>query len=310
VELLSKYETELRSRGNTEFHVERTKECIRLLLDATKTKTLDDLNASGITNALAKWRMQGKPNKRKRKPIPLSVERSNVYARAIKGFTRWLWVQRIASDDALASLKLLNASVDRRRKRRALTEDEISRLLKATAESGRTDRGKTWTFTPADREMLYVLAIWTGLRGSELASLTVSSFDLKAGTVIVAAAYSKRRREDVLPLHPSVRQRLEPWLQSKCGKVFGGKWAKERRQAKLLQRDLVAAEIDYVDELGRHVDFHALRHTFVTGLARNGVHPAKAQRLARHSTVTLTLGVYSHVETNELRDAIDSLPDA
>jgi len=57
-----------------------------------------------------------------------------------------------------------------------------------------------------------------------------------------------------------------------------------------------------------NVDFHALRHTFITQLARSGVFPAKAKELARHSTITLTMDVYSHVKTEELQTALDTLP--
>ena len=57
------------------------------------------------------------------------------------------------------------------------------------------------------------------------------------------------------------------------------------------------------------VDFHALRHSFITALARSGVHPKVAQTLARHSTITLTLDRYSHVETDELSIAVAGLPD-
>ena len=64
-----------------------------------------------------------------------------------------------------------------------------------------------------------------------------------------------------------------------------------------------------VDEAGRVVDFHALRHSFITALARSGVHPKVAQQLARHSTITLTMDRYSHVEANELSVAVANLPD-
>jgi integrase len=76
----------------------------------------------------------------------------------------------------------------------------------------------------------------------------------------------------------------------------------------MLRRDLKRACIAYADAAGRVVDFHALRHTFITSLARAGVHPLKAKELARHSTITLTMDVYSHVDANELRDALDSVP--
>jgi integrase len=61
--------------------------------------------------------------------------------------------------------------------------------------------------------MLYLVSVYTDLPASELASLTPESFDLgDRPTVTVLAAYSKRRRENVLPLHPDVVRRFRPWL--------------------------------------------------------------------------------------------------
>jgi integrase len=62
------------------------------------------------------------------------------------------------------------------------------------------------------------------------------------------------------------------------------------------------------DELGCVVDFHVLRHSFVTALPRSGVHPKVMQTLARHSDPKLTLGRYSHTELDEQHDAIEMLP--
>jgi hypothetical protein len=69
-----------------------------------------------------------------------------------------------------------------------------------------------------------------------------------------------------------------------------------------------SAFLTYVDEAGRFADFHCLRHTFLTNLARSGVAPATAQRLARHSDVRLTLGRYTHVDLAEHADALSALP--
>jgi len=274
---LNDYEKHLRSVSNTESYVVLKMGRIRRLLNATKTKTLADLDSSRLANTLAEWR------RRKKKPI--SIQTANHYARSIKGFSRWLWVERRMPDDPLTNLRLLNVSVDRKRVRRAFTADELQRLIQATTEKGKTIKGETWTFTPDDRAILYTLAAFTGLRASELASLTKSSFDLEAKTITVEAGYSKRRRKDVLPLHGSLLERLRPWLDRKReGKVFPGNWAKHFMAAKILKRDLKRADIEYMDEHGRYADFHSLRHTFISSLARSGVHPSKAKELARHST--------------------------
>ena len=60
---------------------------------------------------------------------------------------------------------------------------------------------------------------------------------------------------------------------------------------------------------GGVADFHALRHTFITNLARSGVHPKTAQALARHSTITLTMDRYSHSLLEDHAAAVGRLPD-
>ena len=211
--------------------------------------------------------------------------------RAVKSFSRWLWTNKKTPDDVLISLRLLNAKTDIRRRRLPFSTEELRRLVEVS---------------PTDRAVLYSLAFYTGLRAAELASLTVSSFDLDRRTVTVAAAYSKHRREDVLPLHGSLIGILRDFLQGKKGKLYPGRWY--RRAARMLRVDLDRASIPYEDEEGRVRDFHSLRHSFITALARAGVLPAKAKELARHSTIVLTMDHYTHVETEELRESLDCLP--
>ena len=79
--------------------------------------------------------------------------------------------------------------------------------------------------------------------------------------------------------------------------------------AKTLRADLSDAGIEYRDADGRVADFHALRHSFISSLARGGVHPKVAQQLARHSTITLTMDRYSHTVVGELASGLQALPD-
>jgi site-specific recombinase XerD len=55
---------------------------------------------------------------------------------------------------------------------------------------------------------------------------------------------------------------------------------------------------------GKVYDFHALRHQFITNLARSGVHPKTTQELARHSTIALTMNFYTHVDQKERAVAV------
>ncbi|MEM7812527.1 MAG: tyrosine-type recombinase/integrase, partial [Planctomycetota bacterium] len=90
--------------------------------------------------------------------------------------------------------------------------------------------------------------------------------------------------------------------------LWRGRWAKHGSATRLIRADLDAAGIAYTDEDGRDFDFHALRHQFITMLARSGVNVKDAQELARHSTVTLTLDRYAHVGIRDLGTAVAALP--
>ena len=142
--------------------------------------------------------------------------------------------------------------------------------------------------------------------------LKVSSFDFETYTVNVAAAYSKRRREDTLPLRAETCSALEAFFAGKMpgAKAFGGRYKQlTDKTAKMIEADLAAAGIAYTDAQGRYRDFHALRHTTGSWLAANGVHPKIAQAIMRHSTIDLTMSRYTHILRGQEAAAVAKLPD-
>jgi len=181
-----------------------------------------------------------------------------------------------------------------------------------------------------DRAVAYRLAIGTGFRARELASLTPESFDLDADTptVTVIASHSKRRRDDVQPIRCDLAELLRPWLKNRPrGEPI---LRLPERTAKMLRADLQAARDTWIQEAandrerterekndflasvdaeGRIVDFHSVRHTYITAVVNGGASVKVAQELARHSTPTLTIGRYSHTRIHDLTRALESLPD-
>jgi len=160
--------------------------------------------------------------------------------------------------------------------------------------------------------MLYRVALGTGLRASELRSLTPQSFalgDLDKAKVVVEAGYSKHRRRDVLPIRGELAEAVAEYVRgmAPAEPLFPTLPAKT---AKMMRADLDAADpwIPYRDTAGKIVDFHSLRVTYITRLARAGVAPAVARNLARHSTVMLTLDVYTDVTEGDERAALTKLP--
>jgi len=163
--------------------------------------------------------------------------------------------------------------------------------------------------TGPDRAMLYRITVGTGFRSEEVQSLTLDSFDLDGPypTITIEAGKSKRRRRDVQPIQPALASLLQPWL---AGRPEGtpvfpvDRW--EILEA--LKADLRAAGVEYRTDEG-YADFHALRHTYITTLAKSNAPVKVVQSLARHSTPVLTLGVYTHLGLYDQTPALDALPD-
>lgn len=284
------------NRGVTPQHVRLVHTRLCRILALSGMRTTADITPARIQAALAKLKHEG-----------AGITTCNMHLQAVKQFCRWLVREGRLEDNPIAYLKGGNVALDRRHDRRALAPDEASRLLAATTTGREVCR-----LSGPDRAVLYLVALTTGLRASELASLTPQSFDTAADTptVTVAAGYSKHRRQDTLPLHPAVVPTLRDWLSHRpAGEpCWPGKWARDKRAGVMLKADLAAAGIPYRDEQGRYADFHALRHTFISTMVASGVNPKDAQTLARHSTITLTMDRYSHVEFREQAAVLSALP--
>jgi integrase/recombinase XerC len=145
----------------------------------------------------------------------------------------------------LATLELVNAQCDVRHARRALTPDELIRLLIATRESKRTFRG----LSGEDRFHLYATACATGNRAGGLASLTPTSFvlDGKPPLVTLAVRRNKSRKPKVQPVPLDVAELLKEYLKDRPPEqtVWGGTWARDHRGAEMLRGDLESADIPY-----------------------------------------------------------------
>jgi integrase len=289
---LDDFRADLTGKGNVPRYVQQVQSNVARVLSTGGMSRLSDLSPARVQAALSKLRDTG-----------LSLQTINHSLRHIKGFSRWLHRDSRVREDNLAHLKGFNVATDRRHDRGVLTAEEFAALLIAT-RAARPFRG----LTGEDRVMLYVVASYTGLRASELASLTPASFDLERLTVRVLAGYTKNREAAELPLRTDLAVMLRSYLAGRAvdAPVWPGTWAE--KGAKMLRADLEQAGVPYVDEDGHYRDFHSLRHRFGTELAAANVAPKVAQTLMRHSTITLTLDRYTHVGLFDTAGALDRLP--
>ena len=290
---LRDFEGMLHAKGVTIKHVSETLFHIRGVLEACRFRTAADIEPVRVAGHVAELRQQDK-----------SARTINKRITAMKRFTRWMHHAGRVRKDSMVQISKLNTKMDRRHRRRALNDDEIVRLIQAAC-SGSIVRG----MAGAGRAMLYKLAVQTGLRASEIGCLTPQSLDLaniNEASLTVPAAYSKRRRDDVVPICRDLADALTQFTIQMP--VDDRLFRLPNNLARMLRADLEAAGIPYRDNAGRVVDFHSLRHTFITRLAKSGVTPAVAKTLARHSTITLTMDHYTHTLVEDERAALERLP--
>jgi integrase len=284
----------LTDKGNTTKHVSVSFQRARDVFEGCGWKSIADLKPDAAQRFIADKLGSG-PRSR------------NYYTAAVKAFTRWMVRNRRMPADPFAYLQLIRGKAlfsDVRRNRRALTVAECAALLEKT-EAG----PERWGMSGAQRALLYRVALETGLRAGELYSLKAGSFRLegKAPCVVLDGGETKNGQAATLPIRPATAERLKAHLADKLPAAVAFTMPPSYDTAEMIRDDLKPAKI--VDNPSGRVDFHALRHTFITLLANSGVHPKVAQDLARHSDINLTLSRYSHTVMEQRAEAVAKLPD-
>lgn len=179
---------------------------------------------------------------------------------------------------------------------RVLSEDEVVRLLNqpdiTTAEGFR------------DRTMLEVLYA-TGMRVSELISLTLERVDLNMKYII---AFGKGSKERIVPLGSVAAEFLQQYLEKVRPKLthagrntnivflaFGGHELTRQRFWQIIRAYGRKANIN------KALTPHILRHSFATHLLDNGADLRSVQELLGHSDISTTQ-IYTHLTNKRLRD--------
>ncbi len=160
---------------------------------------------------------------------------------------------------------------------------------------------------------LVALALATGMRQGELLGLKWGDVDLDAGVVRVRRQLGRdgvlaevkndhhRRSIDVQPSAVATL-REHKRRQNEARLLLGSEWQDNglvfctHRGRPLGHRNVSREYKRLVQRAGLpDVSFHALRHTNATLLLLQGVHPKMVQERLGHSTVSMTLDIYSHV---------------
>ena len=260
------------------------------LTTAIEKARLSTLSRQKVQDALAQLQAAGS-----------SLQTCNHYRAAARAFSTWAWKNGRTRENFLRGVTGFNAKEDPRHDRRTIALDELRRLIDA-AEHGPEVMGMSG---PA-RSLCHRLAVGTGLRYEEIASITPESFDWEAPSVTVAAAYTKNGQTATLPVQNNLVDDLAAYVAPLNPKmrIF---LLPTGKGAKMLRRDLKAAGIPYRDASGLVFDFHSLRCELATLADAAGISPRVVQKMMRHLTLELT-GRYTRPRAVDIEAAAGMLP--
>lgn len=333
------YIRSLEAAGTGEKHRQNTRSFLDKLAEDCGFARLADLRRDALETWLAnQTRVKGGRSARTR----------NAYRNAYVAFANWCVAGGRLAANPFKGIPKVNEAADPRRKRRAMTEDELTRLLEVararplrealTFRRGprkgqlgvnvRPEQRERLEAAGRQRELVYKTLVLTGLRREELGTLTVGQLRLDAPTphLELDAADEKNREGNALAIRPDLAADLRAFLDAKlralqaeagrAGKPIpaslpGGMCVFGAVTKALLgafNRDLEAAGIPKRDDRGRTLDVHALRTTFGTLLSKGGVPLRTAQAAMRHSDPKLTAMVYTDPRLLDVEGALDALP--
>lgn len=193
---------------------------------------------------------------------------------------------------------------------RALTEAEIVRVMDAAR---RLDAQQP-SYVP--QAPLLRAMICTGARWMELTRSTWGDWDAERRVLTLRAPNTKTQAARAFPVDEALAaemERLRRWFQAPGDRIFlsrrGRPWKDDTSNfLRWLYTVFSIAGVVHDDGQGQRVNARAMRHTFITRLARHGVPIAKAQVLSGHKSVQLLLATYTHLAAEEVRGELERLP--
>ena len=277
-------------------------------IDNLKAKRCDDKHVSGVENMIKRVCQQCKFNVISDldanrftafiNSLDVAVKTKRHYIATIKQFAGWLYDTGRLPKNYFKLIKLPKVlKSDEVHARRALTADEVARLIRA-AKTGKPFRG----ISGVERALIYRLAVESGLRYNEIRTLKVSDFDFDNYTVQIRDVNEKARRGAILPLRKSTVAEIKQFLRSKTPQSTAFMLKKGYM---MIRTDLEAAGIAYEVD-GLYADFHSLRHSTASLLIQTGANPKVIQSLMRHTDLNLTMSTYTHIYAGQQKETIEN----
>jgi len=216
-----------KAKGLHRMRVKNTDSRLRRLAAECGFRRLADLHAVALERWLVDRQAEG-----------MGAGTRNEYRKELVAFGNWCIRTRRLLSNPFADVARADAKADRRRQRRALTEEELRRLLDVARRRPLEDRltvykgphkGQRYAkLRPEvqgrlerlglERALIYKTLVLTGLRKGELASVTAGQVMLDADPpyLVLDAADEKNREGSTIPLRADLAADLRQWLADKA----------------------------------------------------------------------------------------------
>lgn len=174
---------------------------------------------------------------------------------------------------------------------RWLTDDEQDRLLKSSE-----------LYLNGQLKEIITVAVYTGMRESEILNLKWKDVDLFKQTITVKESKNKEQR--TIPMHPRVVEVLKAKSKNPVQSIY---IFHTRKGTPISRRTLIDAFQKAVKKAGiKNFRFHDLRHTFATRLVQQGIDLYTVAKLLGHKTISVTTK-YAHHSVDSLRKALEKI---
>jgi integrase/recombinase XerD len=215
----------------------------------------------------------------------------------VRSFLQYLFSEGVIDHELL---DWLHQPKTAKRLPKTLTQSEVDRLISSTM----LDETALALRDHALIELLYA----TGIRATELITLTLDDLDLGAGAIRCMGKGSKER---TIPIYPGAREILIRYLNE--GRPFLLRESDEKAVFvnnlghPLTRQGIWFLVQHYADIAGlpAWVTPHTLRHSFATHLLEGGAELREVQQLLGHSNITTTQ-IYTDVSSRRKRSVYDA----
>jgi site-specific recombinase XerD len=148
-----------------------------------------------------------------------------------------------------------------------------------------------------------LIMIYSGMRIAEMLGLTRFNVDTAAG-VITGGVKTDAGRNRVIPIHPKTIGYITHWYNK------GGQALICKEEGRQISTDFYRRKYYYpaLEAAGvRLLTPHACRHTFGSLMAAAGVDTVSIQKIIGHADYSTTANIYTHIEVEKLREAINKI---